>query len=130
MDIQFFDDPFGGPKQPEDVRIKQIGLFLYPEARRMAFGIELTPFMQRPSIEVILTNADGLPAGSLHVIDTLTPNFSLTLHLRDPETRNPYRLSAVVYYATPEEERTDVDRQEVEFDALQAGEVLFAFDVP
>ncbi len=93
MDIQFFDDPLEGPRPREDVRIKQIGLFLYPEVRRLAFGIELTRFRERPSIEVIITNGDGQPAGSLHVIETLTPNFTLHCICVITQTVNPYELS-------------------------------------
>lgn len=129
MDIQFFDDPLQGPRAPEDVRIKQIGLFIYPESRRLAFGIELTRFFERPSIEVRIQNGRGEPAGSLSVIDTLSPNFSLNMHLRDKEDANPYELTAIVYYATPETERKDVDRQTIEFAANKGGEHIFEFEV-
>ncbi len=129
MDIQFFDNPLQGPRAPEDVRIKQIGLFIYPESRRLAFGIELTRFIERPSIEVRILNGRDEPAGSLSVIDTLSPNFSLNMHLRDQEDANPYELTAIVYYATPETERQDVDQQTIRFDANQGGEHIFQFDV-
>lgn len=128
MDIKFFDDPLQQPKPREDVRFRQIGLFLYPEARRLMFGVELTPFVERPSIEVLITNGRGDPAGSLHVIETLTPNFSLTIHLRDAETTNPYELTAVLYYSWPDRDRIEVDRRSVAFDATVPGERLFKFD--
>lgn len=128
MDIQFFDDPRGAGRAREDVRIKQIGLFVYPDVRRMMFGIELTPFRERPSIDVRVRNGRGEPAGSLSVIETLTPNFSLMLHLRDEETINPYDLLAVLYYSTPETEPVEVDRQLITFSASEAGEILFKFE--
>jgi len=129
MDIKFFDDPLEQPRPREDVRIRQIGLFLYPDLRRLAFGIELTPFTERPSIEVNITNGEGKPAGSLHVIETMTPNFSLTMHLRDEAIANPYVLTAVLYYSWPEDrERIEVERREVSFDVAQPGELLFKFD--
>ena len=129
MDIKFFDDPLEQPRPREDVRIRQIGLFLYPDLRRLAFGIELTPFRERPSIEVNITNGEGKPAGSLHVIETMTPNFSLTMHLRDEAIANPYVLTAVLYYSWPEDrERIEVERREVSFDVAQPGELLFKFD--
>lgn len=129
MDIKFFDDPLETPRPREDVRIRQIGLFLYPDLRRMAFGLELTPFVERPSIEVMITNGEGAPAGSLHVIETLTPNFNLTMHLRDQETVNPYELTAILYYSWPEEkEKEIVDRQTVVFIVEQPGEQLFKFE--
>ncbi len=129
MDIKFFEDPLESPRPREDVRFRQIGLFLYPDARRLAFGVELTPFVERPSIEVLIANGEGAPAGSLHVIETLTPNFSLILHLRDAATLNPYELTAVLYYAWPDRERIEVDRQTVAFDMIEEGERRFKFAV-
>ena len=127
MDIKFFDDPLEGPRAREDVRIRQIGLFRYPEERRFMFGIELTPFAERPSIEVLITNGAGEPAGSLHVIETLTTGFSLVIHLRDRATRNPYELTAVLYYTWPDRDRQEVERRTVTFDMDAAGELLFKF---
>jgi hypothetical protein len=128
MDIKFFDDPLEQPRPREDVRIRQIGLYLYPDTRRLAFGLELTPFVERPSIEVQIVNGEGAPAGSLHVIETLTPHFSLTMHLRDAATINPYRLTAILYYAWPDREKIEIERREVTFDADRPGEMLFKFD--
>lgn len=129
MDISFFDNPTEQPGDREDVRIRQIGLHLYPDLRRLAFGIQLTRFRERPSIEVNITNGDGLPAGSLHVIETMMPRFSLTMHLRDAETTNPYSLTATLFYSWPEKEgRVEIDRREITFEVLQPGEQLFKFD--
>lgn len=129
MDIKFFDDPLEQPRGREEVRIRQIGLYLYPDLRRLMFGIELTPFRERPSIEVNITNGDGLAAGSLHVIETMTPNFSLTMHLRDTDTVNPYSLTAILYYSWPEEkERLEIERRDVTFEVTQPGEQIFKFD--
>ncbi len=128
MDIKFFDDPLEQPRPREEVRIRQIGLYLYPDLRRMMFGVELTPFVERPSIEVIITNGEGTPAGSLHVIETLTPNFSLTMHLRDSETINPYTLTAVLYYSWPDREKIEIERREVTFEVTKPGEKLFKFN--
>ena len=127
MDVQFFFDPQDQPRSREDVRIKQIGLFVHEDGRRVTFGLELTPFLERPCIDVEISNADGRPAGALSVIETVTPNFSLVMHLRDPEAANPYQLRAVIYYTTPETERVDVDTQIVQFDSGQPGEQLFTF---
>ncbi len=125
MDINFFDDPLQSPKSREDVRIEKIGLFIYEDRRRVMFGVELTPFLERPSLQVTITNADGIRAGSLNVIDTLQPNFSLTMHLRDAEVTDPYALTVVVYYATPDSERVDVHEVTVEFETAVSGELIF-----
>ncbi len=128
MDIRFFDNPLEQPRRREDVRFRQIGLFIHPDLRRLAFGVELTPFVERPSIEVLIFNGEGAPAGSLHVIETLTPNFSLTIHLRDATTINPYRLTALLYYSWPDREKIEVERREVSFEVSEPGERIFKFD--
>ncbi len=128
MDINFFDDPLQGPQSREDVRIKSIGIYIHDDLRKLSFGIELTPFLERPSIEMKMINANDEDAGALNVIETLTPNFSLIVHFRDEQLTDPYRLSAVVYYATPETERVNVDRQEIAFSAAEPGEQIFKFE--
>ncbi len=128
MDIKFFNDPLEQPRPREEVRIRQIGLYLYPDLRRMAFGVELTPFVERPSIEVTITNGESEPAGSLHVIETLTPNFNITLHLRDAQITNPYRLTVTLYYSWPDRERIEIERRDFTFEVDQPGEQIFKFD--
>ncbi len=127
MQIEFFDDPLQQPKTRKDVRIKQIGLFVHEDMRRVSFGLELTPFLERPSIQVSISNGAGEPAGALTVIETMTPNFSLIIHLRDAELLNPYTLSAEIYYAAPETERVVVDLQTITFNADVIGEITQSF---
>ena len=122
MDIQFFDNPFEMPKSREDVRLKELGLYVYEDGRRVAVGFNLTPFIERPSIEVRVLNARGEKAGWLNVIETLDANFSLTMHLRDREPTEVYEVTAVVYYQTPETERMDVHQVVRQFDATKPGE--------
>ena len=127
MHIEFFDDPLRQPKARDEVRIKQIGLFVHDDLRRVSFGLELTPFLERPSIEVTICNGQGDPAGALTIIETMTPNFSIIVYLRDGDITDPYELTAEIYYATPETVRHDVDRQTVTFSASTSGELKFGF---
>ena len=128
MEIQFFSDPQNQPRSREDVRIKQIGLFVHEGGRRVTFGLELTPFLERPCIDVEITNAEGQQAGMLSVIEQMDPNFSLVLHLRDEEPIDPYQLRAVIYYTTPETDPTKVDDQAVTFKTAEPGEHIFKFN--
>ena len=122
MQIQFFDDPLETPKSREDVRLNDLGLYVYADGRRVAVGFNLTPFLEKPCIEVRVVNERGEPAGWLNVIETIETNFSLTMHLRDKEPTQRYEVTAVVYYATPETERMDVHKLVKTFDATQVGE--------
>ncbi|MFN2134899.1 MAG: hypothetical protein ACK2UK_03040 [Candidatus Promineifilaceae bacterium] len=129
MEIQFFSDPDKRPRTREDVRIKQVGIFVHDDGRKFTYGLELTPFIERPCIDVEITNADGQPAGALSVIETMAPNFSLVLHLRDDARSDPYWVRTILYYTTPESGPTKVDDQTVSFASVEAGEHLFSFEV-
>lgn len=121
--ISFFDDGVELGKERADVRLKNLGVFVYEDGRRVAVGFELTPFRERPSLEIVATNARGEKAGSMTVIEALSPNFSLTLHLRDQEPTSDYELEAMVYYQDEgESSRMVVDRKRVTFDATEPGD--------
>jgi len=124
MQINFFDDPEKSPRSREDVRINQLGLYVYPDGRRLAVGFDITPFIERPSIDVNLYNDRGEPAGSLTVIEADETNFTLTMHLRDRSPTARYLLQAELYYQSPEQGRTAVDSYQTRFDMTQPGEQL------
>ena len=109
VNIDFFDDPSKAPRSREDVRFNKLGIYVHPDgSRRIAIGFDITPFIERPSIEVVVQNSNGEAAGNLTVIETLDANFYLTLHLRDKQPTDDYDVRATLYYATPETGRSDV----------------------
>lgn len=120
--IQFFDDPQQSPRAREDVRLRNLGLYVYEDGRRVAVGFDITPFQERPSIEVTLTNERGEAAGSLTVIEALQSNFHLTMHLRDRDPTAKYGVEVLLYYNTPAEERLVVDRKEGTVDVTRPGD--------
>ena len=123
MKVQFFDDPTRGPVPREDVRFKGLGLFLYEDRRRVAVGFDITPFRERPNIEVSLTNEEGGEVASLHVIEALEPNFNLTMHIRDQSTSDLCEVVAILYYTSLENgSRTVVDTLRRSLDTTKIGE--------
>lgn len=122
--INFFDDPERRGNAREDVRLKQLGLYVYEDGRRVAIGFNLTPFAERPSIDVTATNSAGQIAGSMTVIEALSPNFNLTMHLRDHEPTEVYEIEAVVYYKGEDGTRVDVDSKRGSIDLTAPGEQI------
>lgn len=122
--INFYDDPERRGNAREDVRLKQLGLYVYEDGRRVAIGFNLTPFAERPSIDVTATNSAGQIAGSMTVIEALSPNFNLTMHLRDEEPTGVYEIEAVVYYKDEDGTRVDVDRKRGSIDVTAPGEQI------
>ena len=122
MRIQFYDNLEGGARSREEVRLNELGLYVHEDGRRVAIGFNLTPFLERPSIMVRVTNAAGIEAASLSVIDAIEPNFNLTIHLRDGERADPYQVEAFVYYVSDGGERQICDRKVKTFNSSQPGD--------
>lgn len=122
--INFFDDPEKRGRPREEVRLKQLGLYVYEDARRVAIGFNLTPFAERPSLEVTATNEEGVIAGSMTVIEALLPNFNITMHLRDETPGDNYAIEVVVFYKDENGERIDVDRKRGTIDINRSGEQI------
>lgn len=122
--INFFDDPERRGNAREDVRLKQLGLFVHEDGRRIGIGFNLTPFAERPSIEVTAYNAAGESAGSMTIIEALTPNFNLTMHLRRESATGEYEIEAVVFYKEEDGGQLEVDRKRARIDVSNPGEMI------
>ena len=104
MDINFFDNPADAPKMREDVRITRTRFEVSPEARRVAVDVELTPFIERPTLQLLLFNERDEPAGRLTIIETLDRVISVVMHIRDKQPTSRYQLRVTVYYASVDTE--------------------------
>lgn len=124
-DIPLYDESeeAPAPRPRAEVRFTGMTVTPYPDGRRMKLHFGLTPFEERPSVDVTVTNAAGHEAGSLHLIEAMDTAFDFTLHLRGPEPEGEHRLRLVLFYLAsdePDAGRQIVDEQTVTFDPTQA----------
>ncbi len=103
MDI-FFQDPDDAPVPPEEVRIREFSASPYPDGRRVRIQLEVTPFLKRPSGEILLKNADGIVIASANIIETMTRKMELTLHLRSEVEGEILAAADIFYQEVPTEE--------------------------
>jgi hypothetical protein len=122
MRIPFYDHPSMGLLPPEEVRFKEIGIFVHEDGRRVAVGFEITPFQRPPSIEVMAIDSEGLEAASLSVIDALRSSFHLTMHLQNHKPCTNYRLETILYYREENGIRNIIDHRNKTFTTSQVGE--------
>lgn len=111
------------PRERADVRFGSIAVRPYPDGRRMKLHFTLTPFLERPSVEMTVTNHSGAEVASLHLIEAMDTAFDFTVHLRGPEPRGDHRLQLVLFYPEsdePDAPRQVVDEQSVTFDPTPA----------
>ena len=82
---------------PEETRITSLTATPYPDGYRLRVNIEITPFQQRPHLEVVLNDADNEEIASTSIIEPLGWKIEFTMHIRG-ELNNPYTLEARLFY--------------------------------
>jgi len=82
---------------PEETRITSLTAQPYPDGYRLRVNIEMTPFQQRPHLEVVLKDADHDEIASSSIIEPLGWKIEFTMHIRG-ELNNPYTLEARLFY--------------------------------
>jgi len=108
MNLEIVDGP-AAPRPPSEVRFVAVTAEPYPDRRRIKLTYEITPFLQRPGVEIRLQDPAGGNLGSITVVDLVGAHFSLTAHLRgvDPPPGSIRVVSTLGYDDLP-----DVDRHE------------------
>ena len=82
---------------PEETRITSLTAAPYPDGYRLHVNIEITPFQQRPHLEVVLNDANNEEIASSSIIEPLGWKIEFTMHIRG-ELNNPYTLEARLFY--------------------------------
>ena len=61
-------------------------------------SLDLTPFQQPPTLDLVVMGAGGVEAASTTIIEPYAPKMSLTLHLREPDPNGLYSLRVDLVY--------------------------------
>jgi hypothetical protein len=102
MNIDFFEQK-DVPRPRAEIKIERLEARPYPDGWRIKLIVEVTPFQERPSLELRVTSADGREVAELSVIETMHKAMEFTVHVRGvPSPYGDYTLEADLYY----EERT------------------------
>ena len=103
MDL-FFADPSEVPLPPDEVRIRALNVEPFPDGKRLRVLLELDPFQKRPNADLTLVDAQGNELSSAFIIQTMTRQMELVMHLRRPAS-GACTLQVVLYYGSlPEPE--------------------------
>jgi hypothetical protein len=113
MELNFFDA--ADVPQPRDkIRIEKLESSPYPEGWRVRINIDVTPFQERPSLEIrVKSLTHGREVAELSVIETMHKHMEFTVHVRGlPSPAGEYVTEVDLYY----EDRANVqDHQEQTF---------------
>jgi hypothetical protein len=104
-DIPLYDSPddIPVPRPREEVRFEDVQVQPYGDGRRVKLHFKLTPFLERPSVDAQVTNADGQSVATMSLIEALEQAFDFTLHLRGPEPHGEHTLQLTLFYIASDE---------------------------
>ena len=119
-DIPLYDNPDEAPipKPKTEMRFTTITAKPYPDGRRVRLSFKLTPFLERPSVDIAVTNAAGNEVASLSLVEAMDTDFEFTLHLRGPEPQGEHTAHLSLFYPESDEAlsvRQIVDERDFNF---------------
>lgn len=94
----------------DQVRLTRLEAQPFPDRRRVKVLVDVTPFRERPNLEITILDGAGQQAAMTNVIATMHFKMEFNLHLRTPDDPSgPYAVQVMLYYddvRSPQDERT------------------------
>lgn len=106
MEIQF-NEPQDIPLPPNEVRIREASMERQSDGSRVRVVLQLTPFLEKPVIEIKILNDDDTVNVSSTIVETTDSQMSLTMHIKQPGANLGSRGVFIVSYP----ELGEVDRR-------------------
>jgi len=110
MEIEF-RDPAEAPLPPDQVSFRSVEVEPYPDAQRLLVRLSVTPFQERPTIDLEVLDEQGDRVAASSIVEATEAAMSLTLHLQHSAPDVQFTLVARLLY----EEHGEVDRGEAQF---------------
>jgi hypothetical protein len=96
---------------PKEMRLLELRAEPWPnQSRRIRIHLEITPFLERPSLQVTISTPQGREVSSIHIIETIESQMTFTMHLKGEVEEGPLRLYARLFYQDTEivDEKTEM----------------------
>ena len=97
LDIQFFE-PGEAPLPPDEIAFREFVVEPLADGRRVRLSLSVTPFQQRPSIEVEILDPGQQQVSLTSIVEATEASMSLTMHLRGEARTGEYTALARLYY--------------------------------
>jgi hypothetical protein len=107
----FLTDPNIERTLPADTRLINLRAEPYSEGRRLKVTLDLTPFQQKPYLDLALTDFSGELIAATSIVEPITCRLELNLHIRKvgEAQDGPYKLTAIISYP----DLGEVDRRDL-----------------
>ena len=87
--LHFFDNLDDDLRPLEEVRITGVRVDVLPDGRRVVVSVGLTPFFEKPDLDVTLLRGD-VEERSLSLVGAMQPQVQLTMHLPGGDPSGSY----------------------------------------
>jgi hypothetical protein len=96
---------------PSDTRLLDLRAEPYSNGKRLKVALELTPFQQRPYLDLTLTDITGEVIATTSIVEPVAWMLELNLHIRKtgPLNGGVYKLTVVLTYP----DLGEVDRRDL-----------------
>jgi hypothetical protein len=94
------------PLPPAEIRFRSLQIEPYSDRRRVRLLLELTPFQERPNVDIVFFDPAGEIAASAHIVEASEPKMSLTVHFRQVAQAGTYVARLILGY--PDGEPADL----------------------
>ncbi len=96
MNVTFFEMG-ANPRPPEEVQVEQLNIYPHPDQRRVMISMVITPFTEKPNLEVQMFNGNGAQVASTSILEIASSKLEPTLHIRGEQT-DEYLVRVHLYY--------------------------------
>lgn len=107
----FLTDPDIERLPPADTRLLDLRAEPYPDGKRLRVTLDLTPFQQKPYLELTLTDSAGEVVVETSIVEPVTWGLELTLHLLKPGTTPGDIYKLTVFLSFPD--LGEIDRRDL-----------------
>jgi hypothetical protein len=80
---------------PADTRLLVLRAAPYPDGRRLRIALDLTPFEQKPTLELTLKNSAEQVVAETSIIEVVSWGIEITLHIRKQAQRENEALDEI-----------------------------------
>ncbi|MCX6037543.1 MAG: hypothetical protein NTW99_06585 [Chloroflexi bacterium] len=96
----FLTDPDIERLPPADTRLLDLRAEPYPDGKRLRVALDLTPFQQKPYLELTLTDSAGEVVVATSIVEPVAWRLELTLHILKPgaTASGVYKLTVILSF--------------------------------
>lgn len=107
MDLFLQNNPDLRPR--DEVRLERVTASAFPDRLRVKIEVEITPFRERPNLEIALLDSVGRPVAEASAVAVMNFSVAFVLHIRGvDDPAGDYTARVQLYFddaASPQDQR-------------------------